>query len=415
MAKKRSRIYRRERGGDVRYYVDLRDLGGRREPLKAPGETRATRDKDLAEVLAGKRVSELQRERIEAQSRAAVSLPPVTTLATWVSEHLVAKAKSGRVTEQWMEGEELRLSRAIVHFGKARDLSSITVADMRRWAEELTNRGLSGGTVRQHLNTVSNLYRRAQAEQKVVPGYNPVAAMMDKPTWRSSPAHWLEVHEAALVLEAARRFTPKREDIAIPFAYELVATALLTGGRPAEVLGLEVDDVSIARKTVTFRPSDWRRLKTMTSFRTVPLWPQLADILRPYLARRERLGGGTLLFPSYRTGEEAMLTDVRKPLDAIGGQVGYAPRELNLYDFRHTFCAARLQTTDHGAPVSPYTVGRELGHGGDALVKRIYGHLGTTRHRSDALEYRVRQHLAVQHRGKPVRAWARALQDLEVA
>ncbi|MGH8569786.1 MAG: hypothetical protein ACREXU_17735, partial [Gammaproteobacteria bacterium] len=39
------------------------------------------------------------------------------------------------------------------------------------------------------------------------------------------------------------------------FAHELVATFLLTGGREAEVLGLEVDDVSLDRSVVTFRPN----------------------------------------------------------------------------------------------------------------------------------------------------------------
>ena len=37
---------------------------------------------------------------------------------------------------------------------------------------------------------------------------------------------------------------------------------------------------------------------------------------------------------------------------------------------------------DRGAPVSIFTVSRELGHGSEALVKRIYGYLGTVRHRS---------------------------------
>jgi integrase len=63
--------------------------------------------------------------------------------------------------------------------------------------------------------------------------------------------------------------------------------------------------------------------------------------------------------------------------------------------FRHTYCAARLQTLDHGAPVSPFTVAKEMGHGGDSLVKRIYGHLGEVRHRSEVVEYRVENHLDV--------------------
>ena len=59
--------------------------------------------------------------------------------------------------------------------------------------------------------------------------------------------------------------------------------------------------------------------------------------------------------------------------------------------FRHTYCAARLQTLDNGAPVSEYTMARELGHGGFALVRRVYGHLGQVRHRSEVVEYRVEQ------------------------
>ena len=50
---------------------------------------------------------------------------------------------------------------------------------------------------------------------------------------------------------------------------------------------------------------------------------------------------------------------------------------------------------DHGAPVSIFTVSRELGHGSEALVKRIYGHLGTVRHRAKVVEYRVEQHRGV--------------------
>ena len=42
--------------------------------------------------------------------------------------------------------------------------------------------------------------------------------------------------------------------------------------------------------------------------------------------------------------------------------------------------------------MSVYTVAKELGHGGDQLVKRVYGHLGEVRHRSEVLEYRVEQH-----------------------
>ncbi|HXL16996.1 MAG TPA: hypothetical protein VN961_05685, partial [Streptosporangiaceae bacterium] len=62
--------------------------------------------------------------------------------------------------------------------------------------------------------------------------------------------------------------------------------------------------------------------------------------------------------------------------------------------FRHTYCAARLQTLDQGAPVSTYTVARELGHESEAMDRKVYAHLGMIRHRSEVVEYRVEQHAA---------------------
>ncbi len=62
--------------------------------------------------------------------------------------------------------------------------------------------------------------------------------------------------------------------------------------------------------------------------------------------------------------------------------------------FWHTCCAARLQTLDGGARVSAFTVARELGHGGEAMVRKVYGHLGQVRHRTDVVEYRVEQYVA---------------------
>jgi AcrB/AcrD/AcrF family protein len=69
-------------------------------------------------------------------------------------------------------------------------------------------------------------------------------------------------------------------------------------------VGLEIDDVSFDRRTLTFRPNHWRRLKTHTSWRVVPLWPQLEAILRPYLDQRVIEHGGRLLFPSFTGGWE---------------------------------------------------------------------------------------------------------------
>lgn len=87
------------------------------------------------------------------------------------------------------------------------------------------------------MNALSNLYRRAQSEGVVPPGYNPVSALMDKPTGRRVEAAWLETPDAALLLEAARRPLPPVNGHPTAHAYPLLATFLLTGGRAAKCWG----------------------------------------------------------------------------------------------------------------------------------------------------------------------------------
>ena len=413
--KRKSRIYWREQGGVRRAYLDVRDyfdVGGGQEALRAPGEQWATTDPDVAQALAAARLNELEAKR---RGHALLGKTKETTLGAVAALHLDAKAESRRYTAEWLTATEGYLRRVLATLGSERDPQSVTVEDIRRLVtalRKLPNRrgGTFGdGHVRHHLSALSGVFRRAASEGYVPPGFNPVASLLDKPSAPAKEAKWLEVHEAALLLEAARTY-PAPDD-ATPFAYPLVATFLLTGARESEVYGLELDDLHLERKTITFRPNKWRRLKTRGSTRTVRLWPQLEEILREYLMGPHR-PMGELLFPSMATGTEAMLVDCRRLLDHLAIRAGflevvydengkpakrhgmpvYKGQVIRTKQFRHTYCATRLQTLDHGAPVSLYTVSRELGHSSLAMVERTYAHLGEVRHRSEVVEYRAVQH-----------------------
>ncbi len=244
---------------------------------------------------------------------------------------------------------------------------------------------LTDSSARKYINSLSNLYRRAICEESAAT--NPVSALLEKPTARKQEARWLEVHQAARLLESARTYQARVDLRSIPFMHALLATFLLTGGRKSEVLGLEVSDIDFDRKTVTFRPNQWRRLKTATAHRVVPLWPQLEEILREHMIGGHPLD--SLLFRSPRLEPEAMIVDLRKALDRIAVQAGREAGEIRTKVFRHTYCAVRLQTLDNGAPVASYTVSRELGHSSTTMVEEVYGHLGRVRHRSDVVEYRT--------------------------
>ena len=390
-----------------RAYADLRsyaEVGGGREALAPPGSTWGTTDPEIAEALFAARLAEL-----EAKRKGQVGIRPrrTITLAKLVRDHLVMKAKAGRTSDSHLYDLEQRLRVALEFFGRDRDPRTIEPGDVREWSEALAGDGTrNAGTVRHYLNALSGLYGRAQELLVVDPGYNAVAMLQEKPSGRwKGEAAFLEVADAALLLEAARVLEQRDRVNATPGFHPIVATFLLTGGRKSEVLGLDVEDVSFDRGLVRFRPNAHRGLKTQTSIRDVPLWPQLREILQVWMFGGDSPRTEGLVFPSPHGG---MVQDLRKSLDAIDKMCGFDEGGVRTRRFRHTYCSARLQTVQRivkpgkdpatdpdpyeWVEVSRFTVQKEMGHGGDQLVDRIYGHMQRSPHRSEVVEFRVEHH-----------------------
>jgi integrase len=409
----------RDQGGETRYYGDFRefkDVGGKREALKPLGAKRATTDRKLAMELITARIAELEGMRRRRQRGEPLR---DAHLAEYSVYHLNQTKSSKSVTDQWLSAATGHLIAAVQFFcnsgkplpvnaktGKAtfigitdRSLESIGVTDVQayiRWLADRPNRRgreFSQSNQRKYLNSLSKLFRRAISENRVAMGHHPVASLIEKPQEGAGrgESRWLEVHEAALLLAWAREFQHKRKDIGNENVYAIIATMLLTGGRPSEVFGLRVEDISFDRGRVTFTPHSGRRLKTKGSRRSVPLWPQLAAILQEHMYSGDSPIVDGLLFRSRKTG--GMIKDIRKALDKIAVAAGWSAGDVRPYAFRHTFATARLQTLDNGHPVAPHTVAKELGHGGSKLVQEVYGHLGEVRNRTAVVEYVVEKHL----------------------
>ncbi len=144
--KTRTQIYWRQRGGVRRAYADLReyaDVGGKREAIVAQGETLATSDPATAQVLLARRIEQLDALR---RGRAIHGLAGQATLAEFARLHLLAKAESGKFTDDWLAATEVCLNRGVAFLGADRELASITVTDVRQWSAQLakTPNGRSG-------------------------------------------------------------------------------------------------------------------------------------------------------------------------------------------------------------------------------------------------------------------------------
>ena len=363
--------------GNSRYYADLRDLGLGQHALRPPGSTRATQNQSDALVLMGKLIERLQRDGKGAKG-------PSDALGLAVDEFV--RRNPGEVTEGWRREHDHKLGRARRWFGEERPLASIKPKDVRAWWDQLESKGLASGTIRHHLNALSALYRWAIQEELVPPSHNPVGMLYRKPSTsngrvETKRAKFLEIDEAARFLETARtRHRAKRRWLLDGF-YELVATFLLTGGRKAEVLGLLVGDVDLDGGHVNVRPNQHRPLKNQNAERTIPLWPQLEEILIPWMEGREPRD---LLFAGPTGG---MIKDLRKALRATSEVSDVTVKGVTI--FRHTYATARLQTTDNGKQIALWTVAKELGHKGVGRVEDTYGHPSHYHQRGEVVEYRV--------------------------
>lgn len=394
------RIYTRS----GRYYADFRKyarVGGGREALKPEGSGIATDDADIARKLAEDRWEELRRLD---KMRRLYDADPTQTLNDFAAHYLVERARENEVTDRWLNDVRNHLRRAIEFFGADRSVASIQAPDVMAyisWLSEQSNgngRNLSPETRKKHLFSLQSLFQQAQLEGVVPSDHNPVRAIprRKRPSGTRDKTQWFEVHEAAYFLEAARLFRSKRPELAIPQdrRYAMMATFLLTGGRRKEVLCLLTRDIDFEKELVWFRPNKWskERFKTDASeHRSVPLWPQLAGILCPYIERYD-LSDDDVLFPSHWPGSEGEpITDTKKIIARIL-EFAKLPDVYRTTSFRHTYASARLQTLDGGEPVSPKTVASELGHVDLSMVMKVYGHLGKIRHRKPHVEYRVEQH-----------------------
>ena len=69
-----------------------------------------------------------------------------------------------------------------------------------------------------------------------------------------------------------------------------------------------------------------------------------------------------------------MIDNVRKSLDQIGVRAGFERGTLHATAFKHSYITARLYTSEHGAPVSLWTVRGEVGHSSTQMIETVYGH-----------------------------------------
>ena len=229
---------------------------------------------------------------------------------------------------------------------------------------------LSARTVHHHHRLLSQSLKYAVRQGYL--GRNP-AELVDPPSPRKKVMRTLTPGEVEVLLETATD----------SWHYPVIYTAVSTGLRQAELLGLrwrdiDLDMLSISVSQVLYKRRgvcQFKEPKTAHSRRRVAMTPKLALFLREYKAERESL--------FWQLGQPLSLDSLvfasveGKPIDPsvlshdFARVVKRAGLEgVRFHDLRHTFASLMLL---RGA--KPKVISEALGHASVAFTMDVYSHI----------------------------------------
>ena len=229
---------------------------------------------------------------------------------------------------------------------------------------------LSARTVHKHHRLLKQSLK--YAVRQGILGRNP-CDLVDPPSWKGKPMRTLTPEEAKTLLDIAltSRF------------YPVIYTAISSGLRQAELLGLRWRDIDLKLKSISVCQvlykhqgiCEFKEPKTEHSQRCVRMTKNLADYLNGYRGERESL--------SLHLGRLLKLDDLvfanaeGDPLDPsvlshsfakIVKQAGL--KNVRFHDLRHTFASLMLL---RGA--KPKVISEALGHASVAFTMDTYSHI----------------------------------------
>ena len=239
----------------------------------------------------------------------------------------------------------------------AHRLTDIRRGDLQAMVDRWAAQGMAAQTIRNTLNPLQTLYRRAIQRDRV--SVNP-AANLDTPRPQNGRDRFATRDEAAELIAAA----PEADRAAW-------AAAFYAGLRRGELRGLRWADVDLAAGLIHVRRS-WDDVegeiepKSRGSVRRVPIVPALAAALTAHQAATGR-SGDDLVFG--RTASEPLApTSLRKRALAAWAAAGLRP--ITLHEARHSFASLMIAA---GANAKALSV--VMGHATVSLTFDRYGHL----------------------------------------
>lgn len=302
-----------------------------------------------------------------------------TVVARWL-ERFEARVAAGERRERTLEAHRYHIERHLLPAFAARRVSSITVDDIALLLAEMRSSGSSAKTSANALATLQSLMRYARRHGWIATDPVDQLEREERPRPKRRHQRVLGRQEVGRLLGACS-----------PRDRAIVATALYTGLRISELLGLVWADVNFAAGVIHVRAqlsrahggAPARRVppKTSASIRQIPLVAQLAQTLAEHKLATPFALSSDWVFTTTRGTPHGHRNIARRGLgraaDSAGLNTGEWP-PLRFHDLRHTFASHLI--LDLGLDVAQ--VSRILGHASITITLDVYTHLfDDARHR----------------------------------
>ncbi len=303
------------------------------------------------------------------------------------------KASFAEIAEAWFESKRrLRaytrknyratLDRILIpRFGSMK-ITAITPEHVAVLIRDLEKKGLSSATITDYTKPLSGTM--AYAVRRGLIGVNPCSLLTrddrPRPSERKPDHVWSDEEMTALV-EAAERLA-RRAEARYDYTH-LIKTALATGLRLGELLGLQWGDVDLHAKELHVR-RQWTRLgeyappKTQAAIRRVPLSLDMARYLTEH----------KLVSDHSKDEDPVFASKSGRPLghrNATGRGFEPAAKEagiegVSFHSMRHAFASRMI---DRG--ISSTVLAALMGHESSSITERRYIHLFDKQRTDDAV------------------------------
>lgn len=237
--------------------------------------------------------------------------------------------------------------------------------ELRRKPHPITGRVITTSTIKHELVTLRKTLKEAirrQTWQGDIRAIIPTLKSDYKPR-----SVWLSPEQAAALIDEVG--TPSRWYKDLRWRSIWTALAIYTGGRYSEIQNLRVEHVKFDEGHILI-PG----LKTGRAWRNIPINPELAKILRPWIKGKAPTDR---IVPSWGTNPLRDLSAAMHRINARrvararkGKLVEVWPEHITPNDLRRTFASLLCQ-----AGVPHDRVAKLMGHGSTVMIDKVYGHL----------------------------------------